>query len=336
MWLVGDEWPSQRPDPDLNGSTTSNEYETYHEEKVQPMTSPETPTGQDPHRDPLPTPMGGPELREDSTPSTEGVMLGSDEAAGFDSDSDSTGSDDSTADTAKGEGRQVAQEAKEGGQRVAGVAKEEAGKVASTVGDQVKTLFSQGRSELSDQAGTQQQRLAESVRALGEELNSMAQGSEHSGPATDLARQASQRSQDFAGWLEHNEPGAALDEVKRFAQRRPGTFILLAAGVGLLAGRLTRGLTGDSDEVQDTSGQGYPVGGAAYQQAGAGPVAPAAPVATGPMAPAPVPPVGTQPGFVDDGVDYPDTAVGYPDTAVGYPEEEFAPGRQTQDGPGPR
>jgi gas vesicle protein len=260
-------------------------------------------------------------------------MLGSDANTGFDSDSDSTGSDDSTADTAKGEGRQVAQEAKEGGQRVAGVAKEEAGKVASTVGDQVKTLFSQGRSELSDQAGTQQQRLAEGLMSLSAELDSMAQDSEQSGPATDLARQASQRSQDFAGWLEANEPGAALDEVKRFAQRRPGTFILLAAGVGLLAGRLTRGLTGGSDDAPDASGQGHPVGGDPYRQGGTGPVAPAFPEApapaTGPMAPAPVPPVGTQPGFVDDGVDYPDTAVGYPD-------EEFAPGRQTQDGPGPR
>ncbi len=296
------------------------------------MTSPENPTDQDPRRDPMPTPMGGPVTGEGVTPTTEGVMLGSDANTGFDNDSHSMDSDPSTADTARGEGRQVAQEAKEGGQHVAGVAKEEAGKVASTVGDQAKSLFSQSRSELSDQAGTQKQRLAEGLRSLSAELDSMTQNSEQSGPATDLTRQASQRTQDFAGWLEDNEPGAALDEVKRFAQRRPGTFILLAAGVGLLAGRLTRGLTGGSDDAPDASGQDHPVGGDPYRQGGTGPVAPfpeAPAPATGPVAPAPVPPVGTQPGFVDDGVDYPDTAVGYPD-------EEFAAGRPTQDGPGLR
>lgn len=272
------------------------------------MTSPENPTDQNAQREPMPTPMGGPVTGEGTTPTTEAVMLGSEANTGFDDDSHSRDSDPSTADTAKGEGRQVAEEAKQGGQHVAGVAKEEAVKVASTVGDQAKSLLSQGRSELSDQAGTQKQRLAEGLMSLSVELDSMAQNSEQSGPATDLARQAAQRSQDFAGWLEDNEPGAALEEVKRFAQRRPGTFILLAAGVGLLAGRLTRGLTGGSDDAPR-----------------AFPEAPAA----GPIPPAPVPPVGTQPGFVDDGV-------AYPDTAVGYPDEEFAAGHPSQDGPGLR
>lgn len=74
---------------------------------------------------------------------------------------------------------------------------------------------------------------------------------------------------------------------------------------------------------------GYYLGGDPYRQGGTGPVAPAFAEAPGQVPPAPVPPVGTQPGFVDDGVDDPDTAVGYPD-------EEFAAGRPTQDGPGLR
>ncbi|RHA44104.1 hypothetical protein D1825_03040, partial [Cellulomonas rhizosphaerae] len=34
----------------------------------------------------------------------------------------------------------------------------------------------------------------------------------------------------------------ALAEVRSFARRRPGTFLLVAAGAGLLVGRLTRAL----------------------------------------------------------------------------------------------
>ncbi len=270
------------------------------------MTSPENPTDQDAQRDPMPTPMGGPATREGTTPSVEGDMLGSGANTGFDDDSHSRDSDPSTADTAKGEGRQVAGEAKEGGQHVAGVAKEEATKVASTVGEQAKSLLSQSRSELSDQAGTQKQRLAEGLKSFSDELDSMAQNSEQSGPATDLARQASQHTQALAGWLQDHEPDAVLDEVKRFAQKRPGTFILVAAGVGLAAGRLTRGLTSDSDDAPNASGQGHPAGGDPYRQDG------------------------TQPGFVDDGVDDPDTAAGYPD------DEDFAVGRPIQDGSGLR
>ena len=59
----------------------------------------------------------------------------------------------------------------------------------------------------------------------------------------------------MASWLENREPGDLLGEVQRFARNKPGTFLLLAAGAGVLAGRLTRGLTAGAPE---TSGAAAP------------------------------------------------------------------------------
>jgi hypothetical protein len=46
-----------------------------------------------------------------------------------------------------------------------------------------------------------------------------------------------------------------LSEVKGFARQRPGTFLLLAAGAGILAGRLSRSLSaGVPESASDSAG----------------------------------------------------------------------------------
>ena len=77
----------------------------------------------------------------------------------------------------------------------------------------------------------------------------MAKNSEQDGLATDLARQAADRAQQAAGWLADRDPGTLLDEVRSFARRKPGTYLAIALGAGVLAGRLTRGLTAPSDDA---------------------------------------------------------------------------------------
>jgi hypothetical protein len=82
----------------------------------------------------------------------------------------------------------------------------------------------------------------------------MASAPEQQGVASDLIRQAAQRSESVASWLENKQPGDLLGEVQRFARNRPGTFLLLAAGAGVLAGRLTRGLAAGA-ETSATAGR---------------------------------------------------------------------------------
>jgi len=160
----------------------------------------------------------------------------------------------STVDVAKEQAAAVRHGAADAGQHVADVAKDQAQSVVAEAGSQTADLLGQARSELSDQANAQQQRVARGLHALGDELQSMARRSEQPGVATDLARQASSKTHDIASWLDSREPGQLVQELRAFARQRPGTFLLAAAGAGLLAGRLTRGVKDASST--DGSGSG--------------------------------------------------------------------------------
>jgi len=149
-------------------------------------------------------------------------------------------------DTAKEEAAGVAGAVSDAAGGVVDTAKSEAGNVAHEVKVNARQLLTQTKGELTDQAQVQQQRVAEGLRSISDELSTMANSSQNGGVATDLVQQAAQRSSSIAQWLEGRDPGSLLDEVKGFARRKPGAFLLLAAGAGVLAGRLGRGMADNS------------------------------------------------------------------------------------------
>ncbi|MBT0994704.1 hypothetical protein KIN34_10445 [Cellulomonas sp. DKR-3] len=151
----------------------------------------------------------------------------------------------SAAGTAGEAGGTLLEHAKEGASDVTGEARRQ-------VGD----LWSQARGEVSDQVGTQQQRLAGGLQTFGGDLHRMAGASDEQGVAADLARQLGGRADDLGRWLEEHGPDDVLDEVRSFARRRPGTFLLVAAGAGLLVGRLARALKDASGDDAPTSTTG--------------------------------------------------------------------------------
>jgi hypothetical protein len=167
---------------------------------------------------------------------------------------DATPPDGSTTEVAKDQAHSVASDAKQSGQQVAQTAKEQTQEVASEAKYQARELYQQLRGEVGDQAATQHQRAASGLHTLGDELGSMARGSDQSGVATDLAQQAADRVHSLAGWLESREPGDVLDEVTSFARRKPGTFLAAAAAIGFLGGRLTRGLAADPSDTGAAGG----------------------------------------------------------------------------------
>ncbi len=164
-----------------------------------------------------------------------------------------------TADAAKEQASHLKQASTDAGKQVAGTAKDEAKNVASEAKTQVKDLFGQTKTQLSDQAGEQQKRVASGLRSVGDELSDMADKSENSGPATDLVRQAASRVGGIASWLDDRDPGSLLTEVSNFARQRPGTFIVIAGAVGVLAGRLTRSVVSEAKEEREASSTGSPV-----------------------------------------------------------------------------
>ncbi|WP_026537335.1 hypothetical protein [Arthrobacter sp. 9MFCol3.1] len=167
-----------------------------------------------------------------------------------------TGRADSKQEAARDEAADVTRHAADAAQNVAETAKTEAVNVAAEVKTNARDLLHQAKSDLTEQAGTQQQKVAEGLRSVAGELHSMASASDQPGVATDLVRQAAERSSAVASWLDGRDPGSLLTEVKSFARQRPGTFLLLAAGAGVLAGRLSRSLSAGAPETTGATAAG--------------------------------------------------------------------------------
>ena len=169
----------------------------------------------------------------------------------------STGSP-STSDVAKDEARNVGQTAAQAGSQVASTAADQAKEVAHETQRQAQDLLHQGRQQLRHQTVAQQQKAAPGLSSLAQELRGLADGSSQGapGPARDLLQQASGYVEQFADRLQNREPGDLLEDVRAFARRKPGTFLLGAALAGVLAGRLTSGVkAAHSDDSSSTGGQ---------------------------------------------------------------------------------
>lgn len=158
---------------------------------------------------------------------------------------------DSTVDVARQQAGDVAAEAAEAGRRVTQTAGDEAKDVMRDASRQARDLWDQTRTELTAQSSAQQRRAADGLRSLGGELREMARQGTHDGMASGLAGQAADRVDYAADWLGRREPGDVVNEVKRFARRNPALFLGIAAGIGLVAGRLTRSLADDTRGVDD-------------------------------------------------------------------------------------
>jgi hypothetical protein len=207
--------------------------------------------------------------------------------------------DPSRPQVARDEAGAVGQTAADAGRQVVETAADQAGQVAEEARRQVGDLFDQAREQAVEQARSGQHKASERLHSLASELQQMAEGGDGSGPASDLAKQAAERVEDAARWLDNREPGDLVEEFRGLARRRPGAFLLGAAAAGLLVGRLTRGAI---DANRDT-GSGAPRGfrdmpaGPGYPPPGAPPLAaPTPPPVPGPyeghLPPAGYPPAG--------------------------------------------
>ncbi len=167
-------------------------------------------------------------------------------------------------EVARGEAAEVGRSAADAGRQVAGTAAEQAAQVAQEAKNQARDLVGEARTQVSDQARAGQQKATDGIRALGRELREMADGGQQSGIASEVARQAADQVDRLAGWLGQREPGDLVEEVRSFARRRPGVFLLGAAVAGTVVGRLTRGAVDSArNDSQQTSqraydGSGYP------------------------------------------------------------------------------
>ncbi|HEY2285364.1 MAG TPA: hypothetical protein VGH88_06435 [Streptosporangiaceae bacterium] len=217
-----------------------------------------------------------------------------------------------TADVVKDQAADLKQSGVEAGQHTVGVAQEQVSEVAAEATRQGRDLLVRAQQQVGDQVAEGQQRLAAELLSLGDELSSMADGSEQKGTAASLARQAATRVRGVGQWLDDRSPAQLVDDLQAFARRKPGTFLALAVGAGLAAGRLTRGLTSaqsdDGDGAASTPRTGGQPGTAGAWAASTGTSLAEPTVGAGyPAPPAPAAPELAGPP-VSPAVSYPDEA----------------------------
>jgi hypothetical protein len=165
-----------------------------------------------------------------------------------------------TAEVVQDQASDLGHSGVQAGKHVADVAREQASGVAAEVGRQGQDLLRQARGQLGQQAARGQQQLADRLFSLSDELCSMAGASGQGGMAAGVASQAASRVRAAGQWLDERKPGQVADDVQSFARSRPAVFLVLAAGAGLVAGRVTRGLKGaDIDSGGPASSERRPL-----------------------------------------------------------------------------
>ena len=168
----------------------------------------------------------------------------------------------STTEVAKEQAGRVGEKATEAGGQVAQATREQAQNVVGEAKQQARDLVGEARTQVRDQAGAQRDRAVQGLRALGDELEQMAQRGGQSGIATEVARQLSTRTRDLAGGLERREPSDLLEQFRSYARRRPMVFLAGAALAGVVAGRLTKSLAAGAPDdgsraLTTAHGDGY-------------------------------------------------------------------------------
>jgi len=162
----------------------------------------------------------------------------------------------STPQVAKDEAAGVGQTAVQSGGQTMQTVGEQTRRVAGEATDQARNLMREGRQQLAEQARQGQQKAAQSLHTMADQLEQMSSKSDGSGLGPQLVSQAAEQTRTVASWLDNREPGDLLDEVRDFARRKPGVFLAGAALAGVLVGRLTRGVAAaqsDDTDQRDTT-----------------------------------------------------------------------------------
>jgi hypothetical protein len=128
--------------------------------------------------------------------------------------------------------------------------------VAAEAKDQVGRLAQQAADEFREQADSRSAQASQGLRSLSTQMDALANGRvEEAGPLVRYVQDGQSRVTSLAERLEQRGAQGVIDDVGAFARRRPGLFLLCAAGAGLVVGRMVRAnAAGSSSVTVDESG----------------------------------------------------------------------------------
>lgn len=137
--------------------------------------------------------------------------------------------------------QEVAGAAADQGRQVADTAMQQARDVAGEATEHARGLVNDALSQVDQEAQRQMGRVVQTLETFSDDLDQMAGQSGSSGLAAEMARQVANRTRDLGRRLDGREPQEILEDVRGFARRRPGTFLVGALVAGVVAGRFARG-----------------------------------------------------------------------------------------------
>ena len=157
------------------------------------------------------------------------------------------------ADRASTGAVEVASTATEGARQVAGELGSQAKAVMGEARQQFDGFITQARGEIREQAQQRNDQVATHLRTLSEQLTALAEGRpEGAGTLSGYVYDVEDQVRRLATRLEQRGPNGVMDDVTRFARRKPGVFLAGALGAGLLVGRAIRaGAFAQSTSVTD-------------------------------------------------------------------------------------
>jgi hypothetical protein len=143
--------------------------------------------------------------------------------------------------------------AKDQAAAVASDAREQASNVTAETKAQVRNLTSDARQQLRDQADAQAGKVVDSMRRISDELRALSDGrAQEAATVRRYVQDATGRIDDLASHIDAAGFEGIVDDVQRFARRRPGAFLLAAAGAGFLAGRFFRSVKDAPDDAPES------------------------------------------------------------------------------------
>jgi len=144
-------------------------------------------------------------------------------------------------ETARAESAEVAETAKQAGKEVMSEISEQTTAVARTAKDQFGQLATQTRQGLKAQSEQRGEQLAARMQMWAGQMKALVEGRvEDAGELRGLIGDAQQRLESYASSLRERGPDGVMQDVRAFARRRPGMFLLAAGATGFAIGRMVK------------------------------------------------------------------------------------------------
>jgi hypothetical protein len=170
-----------------------------------------------------------------------------------------------TKDAAADAAGDVATSAKDRAASVASTSTEEAKHVAQDAMSHARDVMGQSRDELRRHADEQARALGGTLTQMGDQLRAMGQGqAPPPGPLADVTSQLASAASRYGDRLSNGGFDQTIDDVKRFARRRPMVFLAAAVGAGMVVGRMLR--SADTHALMEAAKPGGTSGGQGSQQ----------------------------------------------------------------------